>query len=76
MNWFRRYPELRRGIVNMKSGTVFRGVVYRKAGPFLVLRQAEMLSDRDNKMKPQVMEGEVLVKLADIDFVQIGNGDH
>ena len=70
-NIFRRYPTLATVIVNLRSGTVFRGVYYRQAGPFVVLRQAEMLSDRDSKMEPRPVNGEVLVKSADVDFMQI-----
>lgn len=78
MTWLQRlfyqYPLLRRGIVNLKSGTVFRAIVYRRIGPFLVLRQVEMLSDRDSKMDPQATNGEVLVQLVDVDFIQVNHG--
>lgn len=79
MKWSRilyPYPLLERGIVNLKSGTVFRAILYRRAGPFLVLRQVEMLSDRDSKMDPRVTNGEVLVKIADVDFIQVTDGSH
>ncbi len=66
----RRYPELRHVIVNLKSGTSFRCVVWRNAGPYLVLRQVEMIHDRDN-MARQAMDGEVAVKLVDVDFLQV-----
>ncbi len=71
MNWFRAYPTLETVIVNLRSGTVFRGVLYRQTGRYLALRQAEMLSDRDSKMEPRPMNGEVLVASADVDFMQI-----
>lgn len=78
MTWLQRlfyqYPLLRRGIVNLKSGTVFRAIVYRRIGPFLVLRQVEMLSDRDSKMDPQATNGEVLVQMVDVDFIQVNHG--
>lgn len=67
---FRRYPELRKVIVNLRSGTSFRGVVWRRTGPFMVLRNTEMLQDRDHA-EQHIMDGEVLVKLADIDFIQV-----
>lgn len=70
-NWLRRYPTLETVIVNLRSGTVFRGVIYREAGRFLVLRHVEMLSDRDSKMDPRPMNGDVLVASADVDFMQI-----
>ena len=71
---FRRYPLLERGIVNLKSGTVFRAIIWRRTGPFLVLRQVEMLSDRDSKMDPQATNGEVLVQMVDVDFIQVNHG--
>lgn len=67
---FRRYPALRTSIINLRSGTVFRGVVWRRRGPWLVLRSAELLSDRDNPVNKKV-DGEVLVQMSDIDFVQV-----
>lgn len=79
-NWFRAYPTLETVIVNLHSGTVFRAVLYRRAGAFLVLKQAEMLSDRDSTMDPRAVHGEVLVKVADVDFIQVvggsANGSH
>lgn len=70
-DWFRPYPQLERVIVNLNSGTVFRGLIWRKQGPFYVMREVEMLSDRDSRMQPKETKGEVLVKLADIDFIQV-----
>jgi len=70
---FRPYLELKRAIVNLKSGTVFRAVVYQQTGPWLILRQAEILEDRGTAVKgsPPAMDGEVLVMRTDIDFVQV-----
>lgn len=67
---FRSYPELRTVIVNLQSGTSFRGVVWKHTGPYVVIRSVEMLSDRDNTARKAV-DGEVAVKLADIDFLQV-----
>ncbi len=67
---FRPYPTLKTGIVNLVSGTAFKGVIWRRRGPWLVLRQAELLSDRGNPASGKV-DGEVLVALADIDFIQV-----
>jgi hypothetical protein len=62
---FRSYPELKTGIVNLKSGTAMRGVIYARAGDWYILRQAALLPDN----KP--IDGEVLIKKSDIDFIQI-----
>lgn len=67
---FRPYPTLKTSIVNLVSGTAFKGVIWRRRGPWLVLRQAELLSDRGNPASGKV-DGEVLVALADIDFIQV-----
>ena len=67
---FRPYPELRTGIINLKSGTSFRGVVWRLTGSFVVLRNVEMLSDRDN-VNHRIVDGEVAVMRSEIDFMQV-----
>lgn len=74
-SWFRPYPELRGVIVNCKSGTVFRGLVWRRRGGWLVLREVELLSDRGNDLRqPKGLTGEVLVGVGDVDFVQVLSG--
>ena len=67
---FRPYPELKTVIVNLRSGTSFRAVVMKCAGQFVVLRNVTMMQDRDNTARKAV-DGEVIVKLADIDFMQV-----
>jgi len=63
-----QYPALKTVIVNLKSGTVFRGVVYRRVGGFMVLKNAEMLRE---KSAATPLDGEVLVQMVDIDFIQV-----
>jgi small nuclear ribonucleoprotein (snRNP)-like protein len=67
---FRPYPELKTVIVNLRSGTSFRAVVRQCAGQFVVLRNVEMLQDRDHTER-HLVDGEVLVKLSDVDFIQV-----
>lgn len=67
---FRPYPELKTAIVNLRSGTAFRAVIWRRTGPFVVLRNTEMLQDRGNDER-HIVNGEVIVKLSDIDFIQV-----
>lgn len=64
---FRPYPELKMVIVNLKSGSAFRGVVWQRRGPFMILRNAEILNGQAAKS----LDGEVLVQRADIDFIQV-----
>lgn len=71
--WLRPYLELKKVVVNLRSGTALRGIIYRHAGRYLVIRQAEMLADRGVPAKgsPLAVDGEVLVAQADVDFVQV-----
>ncbi len=69
LGWTRPYPELKPAIINLKSGTSFRGVVWRVKRPFLVVRNAEILSQADKKLTP--VRGEVVVLLEHVDFVQV-----
>lgn len=72
LDWLRPYPELEAVLVNLKSGTVFRGLIWRRRGGWLVLRQVVLLSDRGNDLREgKVLTGEVLVLLGDVDFVQV-----
>jgi hypothetical protein len=59
------YPELKECIVNLKSGTAFQGLIFKKTGGYYVMRQAVLLPEQ----KP--IDGEVLVRICDIDFIQI-----
>lgn len=72
-NLFRRYPELRQVLVNLKSGTAFRGVVFQRKGDYLVLKSAEIIQDRSQQAKKQPVDGEVMIFRADIDFIQVVN---
>lgn len=69
-SFLRPYPELRTVVVNMKSGTVFRGLAWKHAGAYLILREAAMIADRDNRAV-HLMDGEVAVLRADVDFIQV-----
>lgn len=66
---FRPYPELKSAIVNLKSGTSFRGVIWRVKRPFLVIRNVNVLTQAGNKLT--TLNGEVVVLLADVDFIQV-----
>ena len=70
MRWPRRYPVLRETIVNLKGGTVFRGVVWDRRDGYLVLRNARMLRT-DGKPVEVLMDGEVAIAEANVDFMQV-----
>lgn len=54
--------------MNLKTGTVFRGVLWRRRRGYLVLRNAEMLRAKDS---PLDVDGEVVVESANVDFLQV-----
>lgn len=65
---FDRYPTLRKVIVNTKTDRAFRGVLWRKARGYLVLREVELLKA---KGETTPMDGEVLIESSNVDFMQV-----
>ncbi len=68
MRWLQRYPCLRRVIVNTRTDRAFRGVLWRKRGSYLVLRNAELLNPKGETVP---MDGEVVIEAANVDFMQV-----
>lgn len=68
MQLFDRYPTLRRVIVNTKTDRAFRGVLWRKARGYLVLREAELLKSK-GEVAP--LDGEVVIPAENVDFMQV-----
>ena len=68
LSLFDRYPVLRKIIVNTKTGKAFRGVLWRKRGRYLVLREAELLKP-SGETTP--MDGELLIFRNNVDFLQV-----
>lgn len=68
MRLFERYPVLRRVIVSTKTGKSFRGVLWQRRTGYLVLRNAQLLKARGEVV---AMDGEVVIDVANIDFVQV-----
>jgi len=71
MRLFDSYPFLRQVIVNVKidrdTNRAFKGILWRRRGGYLILRQAIML--RGNEAR--TLDGEVLIATTDIDFIQV-----
>ena len=63
-----RYPVLQRVIVNTKTDRTFRGVLWRRRGGYLVLRNAELLKGR-GEIVP--VDGEVVIPAENVDFMQV-----
>lgn len=59
---------VRKVIVNLKSDKAFRGVLWRRTGEYLVLRDAELLKPRGEVAR---VDGEVMVYRADVEFIQV-----
>lgn len=65
--FWQKYPEKKQGIVNLKTNSSFRGVIWTISGQFLVLRNAEMLSGDGVKG----LDGEIILNLSDVEFIQV-----
>lgn len=63
-----RYPELRRIVLNTKTGKAFRGVLWQRRRGYVVLRNAQLLKARGETVP---MDGEVVIEVANIDFIQV-----
>ncbi len=64
---FGRFPVLRKVLVTTKTDRTVKGVVWRRRGGYLVLRQAEYLGPGP-KVK---MDGELLIPVDNVDLLQV-----
>ena len=62
------YPCLREVIVNCKTASVFRGVLWKRRRGYLILRQATLLRPGGERV---AVDGEVMVERANVDFLQV-----
>jgi hypothetical protein len=62
------YPCLRRVIVNTRTDKTFRGVLWRRRGDYLVLRDAQLLKAKGELIP---LDGEVVIDAANVDFIQV-----
>ena len=67
MSIFGWYAELKPVIVNTRSGKDFRGVIWKKTGDCIVLKNAEWLSP-DGARK---LDGETIIFIKEIEFIQV-----
>ena len=63
-----RYPELRRVIVNTRSGRTFQGVLAIRRRDYVVLRVAKMVAEAGQVVP---LDGEVMIEAANLDFMQV-----
>ncbi len=68
MGLFDRYPCVKQVIVNTKSEKAFRGVLWKRTGEYLVLRNVQLLKPRGDVTD---VDGEVMILAANVDFIQV-----
>jgi hypothetical protein len=64
---WRRTAVRKRVVVNLQD-KAFRGVLWAKRGPLLVLRDAELL---EAGREPQAVDGEIVVERSRVEFMQV-----
>lgn len=65
---FQRYPTRRQVVVNTKTDRAFRGILWRKAWGYVVLRNAELVKAGGETVR---MDGEVVIERSNVDFLQV-----
>lgn len=63
-----RWPTRRRVICETKTGKTFRGVLWRKSGPLLVLRDVQMLFEGGAVAE---VDGEIVIERTNINWLQV-----
>jgi len=67
----RPYLELKTVIINLKSGSAFKGLIYKVDGGFMIIKDSALLSDRGQHMGEKRIDGELVLLLSEVDFVQV-----
>lgn len=65
---WRRTVVRRRVLVNLKGDKAFRGVLWAKRGPLLVLKNVELL---EAGRPPVKIDGDVVLERSAVEFVQV-----
>jgi small nuclear ribonucleoprotein (snRNP)-like protein len=63
-----RLVTRRRVLVNLVSGRTVEGVLFKKAGPLLLVKDARVYERGANGAVP--VDGEVLIERSSVDFIQ------
>ncbi|HUV94560.1 MAG TPA: hypothetical protein VMX14_07000 [Anaerolineae bacterium] len=69
---FQRYPECAQVIVNCKTDSAFRGVLWRRRRGYLVLRNATLMRGPKG---PIGLDGEIVIDARNVDFIQVISND-
>lgn len=67
-NPYKRLTYAKRCLVNLKTGSAFRGFIVSAPGSVVVLKAAQLI---EPGAEPVDVQGEVLIEKANIDFIQI-----
>lgn len=70
--WWRRIAVRRRVVVNMKGGTAFEAILWKRKGPYLILRDALYM---EPGVKPVQVDGEVIITKSDVAWIQLPNSE-
>lgn len=73
MSFFKKASFLvkKEGIVNLKTGTSFRGVILEDDGSYVVMVNAQILQKTEGHLKPILVDGQVVIPKDEIEFVQV-----
>lgn len=67
MDAFKRVAYLRRVIVNLDDGSAIEGVLYRQAGPLIVLKSSFLL---EQGHEPVSLDGDTIIERSRVLFIQ------
>lgn len=62
------YPVKRKVIVNTKTGKAFKGILWRRAFGYVLLKNTQALKGGGEAV---AVDGEVFVYKRDVDFIQV-----
>lgn len=65
---WRRWPVCKRVLVNLDDGKAVEGILYRRRGPLLILRQARFM---EPGAEPVDVDGEILIERPRVTFIQV-----
>lgn len=63
------YPIRRKILINTKTDRTFRGILWKTTGRYLVLKNAEVLLEKNQSR--MTMDGEVVIERSNVDFIQV-----
>lgn len=70
--WWSPWCDLvrRKVVVNVDTGQAFEGILWKRSGPLLILRNTTL---HERGAQPQPIDGEVVVERHHVEFIQVLN---